>query len=85
MVMGKEEVTVPAGTFECVKVKWLYDIGNDGEWDTDIFVEDYIGEVGLVLREFTILGMITMNEHGEQLGYTDLMDRYTLEAVSLEE
>lgn len=85
VVMGKEEVTVPAGTFECVKVQWLYDLDDDGEWDADFFIEDYIGEVGLVQRVATILGMTVMNEYGERMRYMDRLDRFTLEAVSLEE
>ena len=85
MVIGEEEITVPAGAFECMKVKWLYDIDNDGEWDSDLFIEDYIGDVGLVKREITILGIISINELGEIVGYMDSMGRYTLEAVSLEQ
>ena len=85
VVMGEEEVTVPAGTFECVKVKWFYDLDGDGEWDTDVFVEDNIGEVGLVQRKFMIFGGITTNEYGEDTGYSDHTISYTLEAVSLEE
>ena len=84
VVIGEEEITVPAGAFECMKVKWLYDIDNDGEWDSDLFIEDYIGDVGLVKREITILGIISINELGEIVGYMDSMGRYTLEAVSLE-
>ncbi|MCH7852562.1 MAG: hypothetical protein IIC41_07255, partial [Candidatus Marinimicrobia bacterium] len=85
VVIGEEEVTVPAGTFKCINVKWLYDIDNDGEWDTEIIIEDYFGDVGLVKREVTVIGMISINEPGEIVGYFDAMDRYTLEAVSLEE
>jgi len=84
-VEGKEQITVPAGEFVCYKIKWLYDIDDNGEWDTDIFIEDYIGLEGLVQRQITLIGMIKTNEIGEQVGFMDSVGKYTLEAVSLEE
>ncbi len=84
-VEGEEQITVPAGEFVCYKIKWLYDIDDNGEWDTDIFIIDHIGEVGLTQRQLTLLGGIRMNENGEEVGYSDIKTKYTLETVSLEE
>jgi len=84
-VVGEEEVVVPAGTFMCSKIRWLYDIDGNDEWDTDIFIEDFIGKEGLIQREITVLGMIIPNALSERMGYMDIVDKYTLETVSLEE
>lgn len=84
-VEGEEQITVPAGEFVCYKIKWLYDIDDNGEWDTDIFTEDYIGQEGLVQRQMTLLGGIRMNANAEVVGYSDIKIKHTLETVSLEE
>ncbi len=83
-VEGEEQITVPAGEFVCYKIKWLYDFDDNGEWDSDIFAEDYIGQEGLVQRQITFLGVIRMNENGEEVGYSDIKSKFTLETVSLE-
>lgn len=44
-------ITVPAGTFDCYEIIWLYDLDNDSNWDNDIIIVDYVGDIGLVKRE----------------------------------
>jgi hypothetical protein len=49
----KESITTPAGTFECYKVKWLWDWNHDGIWDTDQEGYDWVSSThGLVKRQF---------------------------------
>ena len=44
------QVTVPAGTFDCYEVRWLYDLNRDRVWDDNLELYDYICEDGLVKR-----------------------------------
>jgi hypothetical protein len=50
--VNKESITTPAGTFECYKVKWLWDWNHDGIWDTDWEGYDWVSPMyGLVKRQ----------------------------------
>jgi len=57
-VEGKEKVIVPAGTFTCYKIRRLYDIDGDEEWDEDIESIEYICSKGLVKRYFLMKGIV---------------------------
>ena len=51
-VVSKETVAVQAGTFECFKIRTLWDFEGDGFWDEDVDGYDYISTngVGLIRR-----------------------------------
>jgi hypothetical protein len=50
--LTKESITTPAGTFECYKVKWFWDLNHDGIWDTDQEGYDWVSPThGLVKRQ----------------------------------
>ena len=48
--IDRVQVQVPAGIFTCARIQWLYEIGSDGNWNTDIEAYDYISQIGLVKR-----------------------------------
>jgi hypothetical protein len=49
-VLATETVQVPAGKFVCYKIRFHYDFDNDGEWDENVVLTDYISSQGLVKR-----------------------------------
>lgn len=83
-VIAQDSTTVPAGQFFCYQVRYLYDMDEDGEWDEDIAVYDWIGEVGLVRRQARFSGMVHITASGDTVGYFDAVGVYRLTAVSLE-
>ena len=83
-IEGQVEVTVPAGTYDCFTVRWLYDFHSDGEWDTDIVVVDYIGKLGLVRRETIITGVEWQDKNGDLHCCKDYRDSFLLLSVSVE-
>lgn len=77
-VVEKQNLIVSAGQFECFKVRWYWDIDNDGNWDDDIDGYDYVGGIGLVKREFLIYGVTVVDDHGSILGTFDSFDTHEL-------
>ncbi len=53
VVLGKEQVEVPAGKFECYKIQWLFEY--DPEWYDQFNVEfyDFVSKKGLIKRTLT--------------------------------
>lgn len=49
-IISYELVTVPAGSFSCYKIQWLFDLNDDGKWESDIEFFDYISSIGIVKR-----------------------------------
>ena len=49
-VNGMVNIEVPAGTFRCYEIQWLFDIDRNGEWDDDFIRYDYISSCGLIKR-----------------------------------
>ena len=56
-VLGKTTIELDSGLFDCYKIKYIYDLDNDGIWDDDIWIDDFISQSGLIKREVTIIGM----------------------------
>jgi hypothetical protein len=53
--IAKESITTPAGTFECYKVKWLWDLNHDGIWDAGQEGYDWVSPThGLVKRQLIV-------------------------------
>ncbi len=74
----------PADEFECFKVRWFWDINDDGEWDTGIDGYDYLSAVGYVEREFRFYDIIVTGVMGDTLGTFDWVDEYVLTEYQLE-
>lgn len=81
-VMAIEPVSVPAGDFECYKIRWYWDIDGDGEWDEDIRGYDYITSIGNVRRRFEGNNWLMIYADGagnvDTLGVYDWVDEYYL-------
>jgi len=84
-IVGKETLTVPAGIFECYKIRWFWDMNDDGEWENDIAGYDYLSAAGIVRRLVQVSAPITIiNEEGDTLWtLTEYSDRYDLTAFEL--
>lgn len=78
-VIGRQRVTVPAGTFDCFVIQWFWDFDEDGQWEAGIDGYDYVATQGLVKREFFVgkVGVVTY-EHPDGTGTYDFYDGYTL-------
>ncbi|MFQ6618789.1 MAG: hypothetical protein ACE5QV_08895, partial [Fidelibacterota bacterium] len=57
--------------FYCFKIQRLFDFDNDGEWDNDIELFDYISDKGLIKRYFFLKDLIVTNERGDPIGKMD--------------
>ncbi|MBL1214905.1 MAG: hypothetical protein HND52_16215 [Ignavibacteriae bacterium] len=53
-VIGTEKVELPAGSFDCWKVQWIYDFANTGFNFGNITLYDYISSKGLIKRTLHI-------------------------------
>jgi len=73
-VVEKQNLIVSAGQFECYKIRWYWDIDDDGIWDNDIDGYDYVGGIGLLKREFWIYDITVVDEYGTILGTFDSFD-----------
>lgn len=51
-VIGRESVTVPAGTFDCYKIQWRVYSKPGGAVNEDMMYYDYISSIGLVKRHW---------------------------------
>jgi hypothetical protein len=67
-IIAQEEVSVPAGTFSCYKIQWIYDVDKDLVWSNSFFFYDYVCEKGLIRRIFGIEGALAYDEDGNLLG-----------------
>ena len=77
-VVGTERISVPAGSFECFKVRWYWDTDHDGQWDTDIDGYDYISEIGTARRKFIMSNIAMLDYTSVIIGYYDVTQDYTL-------
>lgn len=77
-VIGKENITVPAGDFECFKIRWFWDTDHDGQWDDWIDGYDYLTGAGIVKREFIFYDIIATNYQGDTLGTYNSTDIYEM-------
>lgn len=78
-IISKESIETHAGNFDCYKVQWLVDFGNDGEWDKDIIFFDWVSLKGLIRRNILIKDMIWVGSASpEPLGKFDGKDEFIL-------
>ncbi len=67
-VVARISVTVPAGTFRCYKIQWLYDGGTSFSDGSQILFFDYISDAGLVKRAIEIKN-VTLATYENASGY----------------
>ncbi len=73
-IVGIEKVKVPAGEFDCYKIQSFYDFDEDGNWDENVTVYDYMSQFGLILRKISSKKIAVsggVNPPGEFLFYVD--------------
>jgi hypothetical protein len=80
--VDKESMSTPAGTFQCYKVKRLWDWNHDGIWDTGYEGNDWISPTyGLVKRQLIIRDIektTFSNNFIIVIAKFDLVEDYTL-------
>ncbi|MDD4052643.1 MAG: hypothetical protein PHR28_12195 [candidate division Zixibacteria bacterium] len=78
-VIRREQITVPAGVFDCFVIRWFWDVNNDGQWDGGVEGYDYLAPQGLIKREFYAGKVgVTTYDHPDGTDYYDFYDGYTL-------
>jgi len=77
-ITGNETIETDAGSFQCFKIRWLYDMDENGSWDENISIIDHISEEGLVKRTMGISDITYTNENGEVIGVMDYLEEFTL-------
>ncbi len=77
-VVSIDTLQVPAGSFVCFKIRWYWDIDDDGEWDTNIEGYDYFCSVGIVKRVFLFYDITLTGDSSTPLGTCDIKDEYIL-------
>lgn len=83
-ILNYEKVKVTAGSFNCFKIQWLYDINHDGIWDNDIIFYDYVCEKGLIKRSIIFKDLIITGEQStEPIGLMDCKDESVLTKLTL--
>ena len=82
-VLLPEVIEVPAGKFSCVKIQWLYDRDENGQWDSDIYFCDYLCEQGLVKRSILFKNLKLLGQDGEIICSTDNKDEFSLRRVEV--
>lgn len=83
MVVGRESIDVPAGTFDCFKIQWFWDIDGDGVWDTDIIGYDYVSNIGTVRRQFLFFDVAITSPAGDTVLTVDIVNDYQLTAFEI--
>jgi len=85
VVVSREYLNIEMGEFDCYTLKFIYEIDDDGEWDGDIWMTDYISRQGLVKRETYFLGITetTVDNPVEMGRKLDAIDTYTLTGYKL--
>ena len=77
-IIGVEKLNLPAGSFECFKVRWYWDTNHDGQWDTDIDGYDYVSSVGTVRRQFIMSNIVMRDYTNVIIGYYNVIQDFTL-------
>ncbi len=69
--------TVPAGTFDCYTIQWLWDVDDDGIWDTGFEGYDYVAPQGLIKRVIIVHDLYASSYEGPA-GLFDVMETIEL-------
>jgi len=81
-IIGREDIHLDIGTFNCYHIQWLYDFDHDGHWDEDIWIDDFLSDKGIIKRRFSFIGVNYSDEQGNVLGSFDMTQEYTLTALN---
>lgn len=74
IITGRKNITVPAGSFDCWEIKWLYLVREDGSYHSTISHTDYVADIGLVASYYLVEDLIWTDElHPEGSGIADLV------------
>lgn len=82
-IIGNEAIETDAGSFQCFKIRWLYDLDDNGTWDDDIILMDFLAEEGLVKRVVDIRNIGTVLGPFDEGDLTDYLEEFTLMEYSL--
>lgn len=83
-VIGLASIQTPAGLYPAYRIRWYWDINDDGQWDPDIEGYDYVSNQGVLSRIFEIRNVIAVGPNSpDTLGYFDVRDGYTITSMSL--
>lgn len=83
-VIDTEIIRTPAGNFKAYAIRWYYDMDENGIYDPDIIVTEYLHEVGLVKRVFTIKNLtVASSDNPEGFGYIDFTQNIILTSVKI--
>lgn len=65
-IIGKENIDVPAGNFNCWKIQWTYP---ESSWNDNIEFYDFISQDGLIKRVIEFKNSECIDELGNFIGY----------------
>jgi len=72
-VVDIKKIVVPAGEYECFKIRWYHDQDDNGIWDENIEMYDYICAEGLIKRLLELKDLrLTSPENPETPGMIDM-------------
>jgi len=67
-----------------VEICWLYDLNNDGEWDDNVSITDFVSSDGLLHRTFDAKNLIlTGPASPDTLGMFDVRDEWIVDSLSV--
>ena len=79
-VVTAESVKVPAGSFECFKIKYKY--SNDSIFD-NVNVHEWIAKEGLIKRQINMDPTVYTNQEGDSVWIGKSTETYSLKALDL--
>lgn len=83
-IVDRKLIQTPAGNFDAYAIRWYYDMDNNGKYDPDIIVTEYLHAVGLVKKVITVKDLIvTSIENPEGFGYIDFTQNIVLTSVKI--
>jgi len=80
-VVGKKDIHLDIGTFDCYHIKWIFDFDHDGEWDEDIWIDEYLSDKGMIKRTFSYIGVNYTDENGNPVESFNMTQEYTLTEI----
>ena len=79
-VIKAESIDVPAGTFECFKIRYEYS-NHPGFEDVEVY--DWIAREGLVKRQISTDSVVFINQQGDTTGAGSSTNTYALQSFTL--
>jgi hypothetical protein len=84
-VVGQSLVRVPGGVYCCYVVQWLIDIfDEDGEWDDDIELFDYVWRGELIKRSYTLRDVVLLGDDAQPADTLDVWEEISLTGRDVE-